>query len=117
MRYSLLIDNITVNMITVEINLTGTNPATATIVLAIIVATATTATTARIPEIHALFTRNHTTIHRSIPKRNKTLKRPDSSQGTLADSILNYLPLASVLIRVISNMLLVLRVISMTITT
>jgi hypothetical protein len=44
------------------------------------------------------------------------LKRPDLSLGTLADSMLNRLILASVLIRVISNMLLILKAISMTIT-
>jgi hypothetical protein len=45
------------------------------------------------------------------------LKRPDLSLRTLADSMLNRLILASVLIRVISNMLLILRAISMTTTT
>jgi hypothetical protein len=45
------------------------------------------------------------------------LKRPDLSLGTLADSMLNRLILASVLIRVISNILLILRAISTTTTT
>jgi hypothetical protein len=91
-------------MIIVEIDLTGTNPAIATTILAtILVATDITTTIARIPEIYALFARNYIAVHKSILKRNKTLKRPDSSQGTLADSIPNHLPLISVLIRVISN--------------
>jgi hypothetical protein len=42
------------------------------------------------------------------------LKRPDLSLRTLADLMPNRLILASVLIRVISNMLLILRAISMT---
>jgi hypothetical protein len=45
------------------------------------------------------------------------LKRPDLSLRTLADSMLNRLILVSVLIRVISNMLLILRAISIMITT
>ena len=46
-------------MIIVEIDLTGTNPAIATTILAtILVATDITTTIARIPEIYALFARN-----------------------------------------------------------
>jgi len=44
------------------------------------------------------------------------LKRPSLSLKTLANSMLNYLILASVLIWVISNMLLILKAISITIT-
>ena len=94
-------------IIAVEIDLTDTDP----------VATATTVIAARILEIHVLFARNHITVYRSILKRNKMLKRPDSSLKTLADSMLNRLILASVLIRVISNILLILRAISTTTTT
>jgi len=82
-----------------------------------LVETATTIIAARILEIHALFIRNHTIVHRSIRQRNKRQKRLDLSLGTLADLIPNHLLLASVLIRVIGNMLLVLRVISMMTTT
>jgi hypothetical protein len=57
-RHSLLIDDITVNIIIVEIDLTSTNPATATIILVIIVATTITTTIARILEIYTLFARN-----------------------------------------------------------
>jgi hypothetical protein len=95
-----------VAIIAVEIGVTDTN----------LVATATTIIAARILEIYALFARNHIIVYKSILKRNKMLKKPNSSLKTLADSILNRLLLASVLIRVISNILLVLRVIS-TITT
>jgi hypothetical protein len=67
-------------MIIVEINLTSIDPATAIIILAtILVVTDIIATIARIPEIYASFARNHTTVYRSILKKNKTLKRPDSS--------------------------------------
>jgi hypothetical protein len=45
------------------------------------------------------------------------LKKPDSSLETLADLMPNRLILASVLIRVISNILLILRAISITTTT
>jgi hypothetical protein len=45
------------------------------------------------------------------------LKRPNLSLRTLADSILNRLILASVLIQVISNILLILKAISITIIT
>jgi hypothetical protein len=82
-----------------------------------LVATAMTVIAARILEIHVLSTRNHTIVHGSIRRRNKRQKRLDLSLGTLADLILNRLLLASVLIRVIGNMLLVLRVISTMITT
>jgi len=66
-------------MIIVEINLTSIDPAIAIIVLATRVAIAITIIIAQIPEIYALFTRNYTTIYKSILKRNKTLKRPDLS--------------------------------------
>jgi len=92
---------------TIEIDLTNTD----------LVITATTAITIRIPETYALFVRNHIIVYRSICRRNKRQKRLNLSLGTLADSILNRLLLASVLIRVISNMLLVLRVISTMTTT
>jgi hypothetical protein len=95
-----------VAIIAIEIGVTNTN----------LVATATTVIAARILEIYALFARNYIIIYRSIPKRNKILKKPDLSLETLADLILNRLLLISVLIQVISNILLVLRVIS-TITT
>jgi hypothetical protein len=65
----------------------ATNPVVTTII-----------TIAVILGILALFARNYTIIYKSIFKRNKTLKRPDLSQGTLANLILNYPPLASVLI-------------------
>jgi hypothetical protein len=45
------------------------------------------------------------------------LKKPDLSLETLADSMPNRLILASVLIRVIGNMLLILKAISITTTT
>jgi hypothetical protein len=79
--------------------------------------TVTTATIAQIPEIYALFARNQIADLGSIYKRNKMLKRPDLSLGTLADLMLNCLILASVLIRVIGNILLILRAISITTTT
>jgi hypothetical protein len=79
-RHSLLIDDITVNIIIVKTDLTSTDPAIATTVLAtILVATDTTIITVRILEIHASFARNQTAAYKGIPKRNKTLKRPDSS--------------------------------------
>ena len=81
-----------------------------------LVITAITVIAARILEIYVLFTRNYTIVYRSICRRNKRQKRLDLNLRTLANSILNRLLLASVLIRVISNILLVLRVIS-TITT
>ena len=93
-------------IIAVEIGATDTD----------LVATATTVIAARILEIHILFARNYTIVYRSIRRRNKRQKRLDLNLRTLANSILNRLLLASVLIRVISNILLVLRVIS-TITT
>jgi hypothetical protein len=80
LRHSLLIDDITINIIIVEIDFTSTNPAIAIIVLVtILVITDTTAMIAQILEIYALFARNYTTVYRSIPKKNKTLKRPDLS--------------------------------------
>ena len=80
MRHSLLIDDITINIIIVEIDFTSTNPAIAIIVLVtILVITDTTAIIAQILEIYALFARNYTTVYRSISKKNKTLKRPDLS--------------------------------------
>jgi hypothetical protein len=80
LRHSLLIDDITINIIIVEIDFTSTNPAIAIIVLVtILVITDTTAMIAQILEIYALFARNYTTVYRSISKKNKTLKRPDLS--------------------------------------
>jgi hypothetical protein len=80
LRHSLLIDDITINIIIVEIDFTSTNPAIAIIVLVtILVITDTTAIIAQILEIYALFARNYTTVYRSISKKNKTLKRPDLS--------------------------------------
>jgi hypothetical protein len=75
------------------------------------VAIATTATTVQILEIHASFARSYTVVRRSIPKRNKTLKKLDLSPGTLTDLTTNRPLLANVLIRVISNMWLVSRAI------
>jgi hypothetical protein len=91
-----------VAIIAVEIRVTDTD----------LVTTATTIIAARILEIYALSAKNYIIVYKSIPKRNKMLKKPDLSLETLADSIPNRLLLASVLIRVISNILLVLRVIS-----
>ena len=47
----------------------------------------------------------------SIPRRNKTIQKPNSSLETSADSILKHPILAGVLIKVIGSMLLILRVI------
>jgi hypothetical protein len=85
-------------MITVEIDLTSIDPATATTILAIIVATIITAIAARILEIYTLSARNHTIVYRSILKRNKMLKRPDLGLRILTGLILNYLVLVGVLI-------------------
>jgi hypothetical protein len=61
--------------------------------------------------IPVLYARNPTAAYRSIRRRNKRQKRPDLRPGTLVDLIINCLTLASALIKAISNMLLVLRVI------
>jgi len=82
-----------------------------------LIAIDTTATIVRILESHASFARNQTVDPGNIYKRNKMLKRPYLSPGTLANSTPNRLILASVLIGVISNMLLILKAISMTTTT
>ena len=105
-RHSLLIDNTIrikiVAIIAVEIRATDTD----------LVVTAITIIAARILEIYILFKKNYTIVYKIICRRNKRQKRLNLSLRTLADSILNRLLLASVLIRVISNILLVLRVIS-----
>jgi hypothetical protein len=68
-------------MITVEIDLTGTDRTATTI----LVATVTTATTAPILEIHALFARNQIAVYGSIRQRNKRQKRLDLRLKTLVD--------------------------------
>jgi hypothetical protein len=67
--------------------------------------------------ILVLYARNPTTTYKSICRRNKRQKRPDLRPGTLVDLITNRLTLASALIKAISNILLVLRVILTTTTT
>jgi hypothetical protein len=67
--------------------------------------------------ILVLYTRNPTAAYKSIRRRNKRQKRPDLRPGILVDLITNRLTLASALIKAISNILLVLRVILTTITT
>ena len=57
------------------------------------------------------FIRKKDTAPRSISLRNKTTQKPNSSLKTSADLTLKHLILVGVLIRVIDNILLILRVI------
>jgi hypothetical protein len=54
----------------------------ATVDIIALIAAATTAIIAQIPETHALFARNQTIVPRSIHQRNKMLRRLDLGLGT-----------------------------------
>ena len=87
-RYSSLTNGITAAIIIIGIHLTAMDLVTITAMIPVVTAmTIITVRTIRISKTYALFIRNQTAVPRSIYRRNKTLKRPDSRLETLIDLV------------------------------